>query len=48
MCGPPGHFAPTVMHLGNGTVSRQIPKGQGKAASLSRGQRIPDLRSMSA
>ena len=34
-CGSPGHFpeaAPTAMHLGDGTGSRQIPKGQGKAA----------------
>ena len=43
MCGWP-EAAPTVRHLGNGTLSRQIPKGQGKAACLLQGQRIPDLR----
>ena len=36
--------APTMRHLGNGTMTRQIPRGQGKAAHLPRGQRVPDLR----
>ena len=45
MCGLPSHFAsPTVMHLGDGTGNRQIPKGQGKAAHPPWDQRISDLR----
>ena len=47
VCGSPGHFsetAPTAMLLGDGTRSRQTPKGQGKAARLPLDQRIPNLR----
>ena len=36
--------APTMMHLGDGTRSRRIPKGEGKAAHPPQDQRIPDLR----
>ena len=34
----------TTRHLDNGTITRQIPKGQGKAAHPPQGQQIPDLR----